>query len=106
MYDFEKIVFLGPLLGKPPIYSKTYHSLIAFDAKAGHRYAPHSRCQNVATLKEKCEAWLVDEESEEIVARGTSVSIGDPLKRPPWRKQKPEQGPKEQNQETDGQGSK
>ncbi len=105
MYDFKEIVFLGPLLGKPPIHSNTYHSLIAFDAKAGHRYVPHSRCEGVNTPKEKCEAWLADDETGKIVARGTPVSIGDPLKRPPWREQNPEQGPKEQNQETDGQGS-
>ena len=89
MYDFEKIVFLGPLLGKPPIYSKTYHSLIEFDAKPGHRYVPHSRCEGVGTPKEKCEAWLVDEESEKIVAHGTPVAIGDPLIRPPWREKNP-----------------
>ena len=95
----------GGLFGPPALYSKTYHSLIVFDAKAGHRYAPHSRCQNVGTLKEKCEAWLVDEDSEKIVAHGTPVSIGDTPKRAPWREQEPKQEPKGQNQKTDGQGS-
>lgn len=99
MHDFEKRFFAGPLLGKSPIYSKTYHSMISFDAEAGHRYVPHSRCEAVGTPKESCKAWLVDEETGKVVARDVPAKVGDPQKRPPWREQKPKEGEKQQ---TDG----
>ena len=73
-YHWEKRSMWHPLFGSTD-YSKTYRSLVRFEAKSNRGYVPHSRCEGIATPMEKCEVWLADEKTGEIIGRGRLLDV-------------------------------